>query len=737
MTPRQTIAHYRITSKLGQGGMGEVWRASDTKLNREVAIKVLPPAFADDVDRMARFTREAQVLASLNHPNIAAIYGVENCALVMELVPGPTLAERIAHGPMPPEEALRIARQIAEALEYAHGHGIVHRDLKPANIKITPEGRVKVLDFGLAKVQAGNESDATMTATSAGVILGTAAYMSPEQAAGKPADARSDIFSLGLVLYEMLSGQRAFPEETGISAMAAILHKDPRPLRELAPQVPVELERLVGHCLAKSQAARFPTMAAVRLALDEPARTVAPARETAVAVLPFTNLSADKENEYFSDGLAEEILNALSQLPGLRVIARAPAFAFRGREHAIAEIAEKLQVTHVLHGSMRRAGNRIRVTATLINAADEAQLWSERYDREMRDIFDIQDEIAQAIVEKLKVKLGGKAGQPLVKRYTHNLEAHSLYLKGNFHIYRFTAEDMEKGKAYLEQAVTLEPGHGPAWVQLADYYIASAHLGAGLPLDLWPQAQDCARKALEADPELAEAQAVAGILDAITEYRWEAGLNRLDTAMRLNPASARTHFWRGRVLFSFGKTEEAIAMLRRAVDLDPVSTLYREHLADIYVLSGEPGHALEHAGFSLEIDPLYGVGQVLLGEIYSLMGRHEEGIALLEKGRKATPGEFHPVGALGFAYIRAGRREGAERFLAELLETRRARYVSATAVAMTALSLDEVETALAEIERAFRECDPNLQYVIRSQYLAAVRDEPRFREVLRKMNLDL
>jgi serine/threonine-protein kinase len=735
MSPGLSVAHYRISAKLGQGGMGEVWRATDTKLNRNVAIKILRETFAQDPDRLARFTREAQVLASLSHPNIAAIFGVEERALVMELVDGPTLAERIAQGPLPVRETLSVARQIAEALEYAHEHGVIHRDLKPANIKITPEGRVKVLDFGLAKIQPGTESDATLTATSAGVIVGTAAYMSPEQAGGRPADARSDIFSFGLVLYEMLSGQRAFAEETGISAMAAILHKEPRPLRELAPQLPVELERVICRCLAKSPANRYATMAALRLALEEGGKPAAQPKETSIAVLPFTNLSADRENEYFSDGLAEEVLNALAQLPGLRVIARASAFAFRGREHAIAEIAEKLRVTTVLHGSMRRAGNRIRVTATLINASDEAQLWSERYDREMRDIFDIQDEIAQAIVEKLKVQLGAKAGQPLMKRYTENLEAHSLYLKGNFHLYRFTKEDMEKGRTCLEQAVALEPGHAPAWVQVADYYIAAAHLGLALPLELWPKASDAARKALEADPDLAEAQAVVGILEAIREYRWEAGLSRLEKAVRLNPASARSHFWLGRVLFALHRNNEALAALRRAVDLDPVSTLYREHLADMYLLDGRPEQAAEHARFVLEVDPLYGIAAALLGEAYSLMGRREEAIPIMEEGRQRAPGEFHPFGALGWAYVRAGRRADAERLLAELKEESRRRYVAPTTVAMTALALDDVETAFREIERALREADPNLQYVLYSDYFAPLRGDARYVEIRRRMKL--
>ena len=451
MNPKISIAHYRITAKLGEGGMGEVWRATDTKLNRDVAVKILPDAFAQNPDRLARFAREARVLALLNHPNIAAIYGVEDRALIMELVEGPTLAERIATGPIPIEEVLCFAKQIGEALEYAHGHGIIHRDLKPANIKVGI--RVKVLDFGLAKMQAPAESEATVTAaTQTGVILGTAAYMSPEQAAGRPTDARSDVFSFGLLLYEMLSGRRAFFEETPTLTLAAILHSEPRPLRELVPCVPAELDSIVTRCLAKDPSARFQSMGLVLRAVKDLAPPVAPLQGASIAVLPFTNLSADKENEYFSDGLAEEILNALSQVEGLRVAARSSSFYFKGKAVEISEIAAKLRVANVLEGSVRRAGNRVRVTVQLVDVNNGFHLWSERYDRQIEDLFDVQDQIAQAITERFKVTLGSG-----VKRSTQNLEAYELYLKGRHYWHQRLPATVRLAIQCFEDAIKARP----------------------------------------------------------------------------------------------------------------------------------------------------------------------------------------------------------------------------------------------------------------------------------------
>ena len=718
LQPGARLGPYEILAPLGAGGMGVVYKARDTRLDRTVAIKTL------DEKHMQRFEREARAIAALNHPHICALYDIGPDYLVMEYIEGSPLK-----GPLPVAEAVRLALQIADALAAAHAKGITHRDLKPGNILVNAAG-MKLLDFGLAKFEQHAEAaDSTVTQTQAGTVLGTAAYMSPEQASGTPADARSDIFSFGAVLYEALSGRRAFHGETALTTMAAVLHKEPEPL-----EAPAELVRIVKRCLRKAPAERFQSAAELRSALAN-VKIVPAAEQPSIAVLPFANLSADKENEYFSDGLAEEILNALTQLPGLRVIARASAFAFRGREHAIAEIGEKLKVASVLHGSVRRSGNRIRVNAQLINVSDESQLWSERYDRELRDVFDIQDEIAQAIVEKLKVKLGTKAGQPLVKRYTENPEAHSLYLKGNFHLYRLTPEDTEKGREYLEQAVALEPGYASAWFQLADYHIARSFFSYGSPLEEWPKALQAARKAVTADKDFAEAHAALSFLEAMSEYRWIQALSGFETALRLNPACARTYFWRAWVFHCLGRAERAVADARRAVELDPLFTLFHHAVALCYLSAGQCDKAVEQSLQILDIDPNYAIGMAVLGEAYSLMGRHEEAIALLEKARNLLPVGYFVLGFLGWVYVRGGRPADAERLLAELEEKRRRQYFSAGTLALVALAVGHVEAAFAWMDTAIRERDPNLPELIRTLQFQPLHADPRYQDILRRMNL--
>ena len=714
------LGPYQIVSLIGKGGMGEVYRARDTRLGRDVAVKVSGEKFTD------RFQREARAVAALNHPHICTLYDVGPNFLVMEYLEGAPLK-----GPLAEAEAIRLASQITEALEAAHVKGIVHRDLKPANIFVTRFG-AKLLDFGLAKqaISLSGETDATFTLTEIGTVLGTPSYMSPEQAQGEPADERSDVFSFGLVLYELLAGKRAFTGETAVAILSALIHKDPAPL-----QASPVLARIVHRCLRKSPAERYQSISEVKAALAE-AKEAPGAEQPSIAVLPFANLSSDKENEYFSDGLAEEILNALTHLPGLRVVARASAFAFRGREHAIAEIGEKLSVASVLHGSVRRSGNRIRISAQLISVRDESQLWSERYDREMRDVFDIQDEIAQAIVEKLKVKLGTKSGQPLVKRYTENPEAHSLYLKGNFHLYHLSAGEMEKGKAYLEQAVALEPGYAPAWVQLADYYIANCFFGQAPPREIWPKAKEAAQKAVAADPEFADAQAAMGFVTAVSEYKWKEAIERLDAALKLNPSSARTHFWRGQILLHLGRSQEAWDSAQRAVDLDPLFVLYRHAVTWYCLIRGEYERAADHALQMLEIDPNYFIALTQLGEAYCRTGRFEEGIALLEKAMQNASENFAmTTGFLSWAYVATGRRADAERILAGLEEKSRRQYVPATTRAFVTLGLGDVTGAWKWIEQAVEDRDPNLIYVITWPNFQPLRADARYQSLMRRMNL--
>src|SRR5579864_2515192 len=519
------LGPYEILAPIGAGGMGDVYRARDPRLNRDVAIKVSAAEFSE------RFEREAKSIAALNHPNICQVYDVGPNYLVMEFIEGAPL-----HGPLPLDEALRHAVQIANALSAAHAKGITHRDLKPANILVTAHG-IKLLDFGLVLLSRDGDGRATDTTASIGMtqpgtILGTAAYMSPEQAEAKAVDARSDIFSFGSVLYEMLSGRRAFTGDSAIAIMAAILHKEPEPL-----QAPPALQSILIRCLRKSPADRFPSIVQVKealLAITSGVGTLVE-RVPSIAVLPFANMSADKENEYFSDGLAEEILNLLSKIPSLKVIARTSSFAFRGKEQDITTIAEALRVQNILEGSVRRSGNRIRVTAQLIHADDGTHLWSERYDRDMTDVFAIQDEIGQAISEALKLRLAPRAK-------TVNIEAYQNYLKGQYHFLRFTPESLAKAKEFFEQALSIDPNYASAYSGLAVYYYTLATFGMKPAGEVAPLVKSAAEKALAADPSNSEAHSVLASIAAMFDYDWKAAEQHFRKAMAAEPVSPMVRF---------------------------------------------------------------------------------------------------------------------------------------------------------------------------------------------------
>ncbi len=614
------LAHYEITSHLGTGGMGDVYQARDSKLGRRVAIKLLPEAFAHDVERVARFEREARVLASLNHPNIAAIYGVEESGgrrfLVMELVPGETLAERIKRGPMAVEESVGIATQITEALEAAHEKGIVHRDLKPANIKVTPDGKVKVLDFGLAKVRDAEDtalSDAPtkVTISAPGLIMGTVAYMSPEQVKGEEVDARSDIFSFGLMLYEMLTGRCAFSKDSKSETMAAILRDEPAALN-----APPNVSAIVHRCLRKPRASRFQTANEVRAALEQ-VSTMPKLTAPSIAVLPFANMSRDADDEYFSDGLAEEIINLLAHLPGLKVTARTSAFAFRGKEQDITGIAEALKVRTVLEGSVRRAGSRIRVTVQLINAEDGYHLWSERYDRELTDIFAVQDEIAAAVAEALQVKLSVQPGA--LRRHMPRLPAYEALLKGRHHFVKFTQESFARSKDYFEQAIALDPDFALPYSDLA-WYFRSLAITGGMPAQTaMPKAREAARKALKIDPSLPEAHAILGAVAAEYDYDWKEAEREFSLAMTHDTVAPMVRSLYSRCyLVGAGRYGEAVQQMERALKDDPVSTYSWFGLALCRFIAGEDEEAV--AGFlqALELDENFSAANGWLSICYGL-----------------------------------------------------------------------------------------------------------------------
>jgi len=669
LTSGTRIGPYEILSPLGAGGMGEVYRARDTKLKRDVAIKVLPEAFARDPNRVARFQREAEVLATLNHPNIAAVYGFEEAAgvsgIVLELVEGATLAERLeglrAEGSgLEIDDAIEIAVQIAEALEAAHARGIVHRDLKPANIKITPAGKVKVLDFGLAKLTQDAPTDdvqTLMATTQAGMLLGTAAYMAPEQANGGPTDARSDIFSFGVVLYEALSGRRAFGGDSVLDTLNAVVHREPASLESPASGI-------VKRCLEKQPSQRFPTMADVKTALLKvrEQRSERSQASPSIAVLPFANMSRDADDEYFSDGLAEEIINALAQMPGLKVIARTSAFAFKGKNEDIRKIADTLGVTTVLEGSVRRAGTRLRVTAQLIQASDGTHLWSQRYDREMSDIFAVQDEIAAAIAGALQLKLS-----PAPERRMPTLPAYEAYLQYRSYQWKFTPEAAQRSKECLERALALDPDFALPYVGLADYHLALAAVGAIRSDEAMPRARELAQRALALDPDLPDAHAMLGIIAGHYDYDRAEAERRFRLATAREPLSPHLREWyAGFWLFSTGRAEEARQQMARVIEEDPLCQMWHYMSALVLQGLGLNDEALALDRMAVELDPQFWLGWMQLGLGYAVCGRHAEALPCAETAYAAAPWSPYTIGVMAGACANAGRTEEAEPLLARL-----------------------------------------------------------------------
>ncbi len=726
------LGPYEVVALLGAGGMGEVYRARDTKLRRDVALKVLPPDLVIDRDRARRFTREAQVLASLNHPHIGAIYGLEDStevhALVLELIEGPTLAERIRRSPIGTEEVLEIARQIAAALKAAHGKGIIHRDLKPANIKIAPGGVVKVLDFGLAKVTAPDApGQLTVTAeTEAGAILGTVAYMSPEQARGAPVDARTDIWAFGCILFELLTGRPPFARATAAETLAAILERE-ADMSGLPSSTPAPVRALLRRCLQKDRTRRPDDLAA---ALEEIGDARAGDLDASIAVLPFANLSADKENEYFSDGLTEEIINLLARVSGLKVTARTSSFAFRGKEDDIRTIAEVLGVRTILEGGVRRAANRIRVTVQLINAADGCQLWSERYDRELADVFAIQDEIAEAIGAALKTRL--TAAPPAHARYTPNLPAYDAFLKGHYWLASMTPESLARSQEYFEKAIALDRGYAMAHVGAATSLLLRATYEMQPAHDALPQARVAATRALELDPLLPEARVVLGVISVVYDYDWSEADRQFRHALAREPISPYVRATYGAYyLLALGRFDEAAEETAAALGQDPLNLLWRHHLAWALVWSGRDGSAFAEADRMLQIDDAFFLAHVDRTLVHFTCGRLDEAIASGERLCAIAPWSGFATGLVAGLLELAGR--SADEKIAELRAT--APYQQSFGFLIFHLVTSNLDEAAGWAARCIDQRLPALVYILRSGLAVALRSSARWPPLARTMNL--
>jgi serine/threonine-protein kinase len=713
------LGPYEILSCLGTGGMGEVWKARDTRLGRVVAIKRLTAQHSE------RFAREARAIAALNHPHICQIYDVGTDYLVLEYVEGRTL-----RGPLPVKECVRLALQIASALTAAHRHGILHRDLKPANVIVTAGGSpdqpaAKLLDFGLAKVMTTDaDASRTVDGTVEGTVVGTAAYMSPEQAEGKPLDARSDIFSFGAVLYEMLSGTRAFAGDTFAQVVSAVLRDDPPPLR----QCPFALDRLVRRCLSKDPAHRFQTMPEVNAFLE----TVS-ARpdddQPSVAVLPFANMSGDKDQEYFSDGLAEEIITALTHVPGLKVTARTSAFAFRGKEQDITKIAEALRVRTVLEGSVRRAGNRIRVTAQLINAEDGYHLWTERYDREMADAFAIQDEIAQAIAGALQVKL---VGTPADRQYTPKFPAYEALLQGRYHLFKISPQSWTRAREYFERAIALDPAYAEAHAYLALGYFFMGMNGI-LPLrEVAHLVRAGAQKALDLKPSEAGPRFILGGIAAAYDYDWKAAAEHFDAALAATPVVPNARWaYASFYLNTFGRFHDAAATMQIEVEQDPLNAPSRAILANHLLHAGMYAEAMAEAQKAVELDQNHWLGYTEVAEIFIATGQFAEAVTAGEHAYRVAPWHSMPTGVLAAALVRVGESDRAQSLIRQMGD----RPIPVWGRILFHLLCSEVDAAADWYERAIEERDPFAVVFASVPYGKALRESPRWPKLATMMNL--
>jgi TolB-like protein/predicted Ser/Thr protein kinase len=783
----QTFGHYRVLERLGAGGMGVVYRAHDEQLDRDVAIKVLPAGSFHDPSARARLLREARTASKLNHPHICTIHEVGEADgqayIAMELVEGQPLSARLAGGALPVEQVLRYGLQLADAVAHAHQRGIIHRDLKSANVIITPEGRAKVLDFGLAKRLSSEDlAEATTqtmdSLTGPGTVVGTLAYMAPEQLRGQPADARSDVWALGVVLYEMAAGQRPFQGQTGFELSSAILNQPSPPLPPGpggAP--PAELRAVIERCLEKEPAQRYQRSEEVRAAL-EAVQSGAPlpawpawkyalwrrrwlALATALviivavlaaldvgglrgrllggaaapqfrslAVLPVANLSGDPQQEYFTDGMTDALITDLSKIGALKVISRTSVMQYKGVKKPLPEIARDLKVDTILEASVVREASRVRVTAQLIEAATDRHLWAESYEREFSSILALQSEVARAVARTIRARLRPQEETRLAGARPVNPATYEAYLKGMFHLNKSTPADIQKGMAYLHEAVEKDPADPLAYAGLALGYIEIAH-GADPTEDALQRAKAAARTALKLDDTLAETLVANGVVKGYYDWNWEEAQRDIQRALDINPSLAEAYYHRSWFHALFGRMKEAIEDHKRAQELDPFNPYMTAWLGELYRWERRYDEAAAEALKSIKMDPKFPAGHYVLGVVYQDQGKYDQAIAAIQKAAEADPDWRW---ALGPTYVAAGRSDEARKLLAELNRQK--------VIPWTAFWRVPIYAALGENDEAFRWLNYKQQHawvpwvrVWHGPGFERLRNDPRFPAQLRRMNL--
>ena len=734
------VGRYTIMKLIGSGGMGDVYLAEDTELNRKAALKFQSGSDSVDPALKGHFIQEAQLAASLNHPNIVTIYEVgeyrDRPFIAMEYVDGDTLQELIDSEELPLENSIDAVIQICDGLSEAHRAGLVHQDIKPSNIFIDKSGRVRILDFGLARIEGGIRLSSSVSP------IGTISYMSPEQAKGEKIDNRSDIFSVGVILYRLLSGRLPFAGNYEAAILYTIVYQKPAPLTDYNDNIPQGFVRIVDKALEKNPQARYQKIEELRDAIinvhdskEVVHNIVDNLHSPSIAILQFSDLSPQKDQEYFCDGMADEIINALAGIDGLRVASRTATLQFKGQEHNIRKIGQLLSVDAILEGSVRLAGDKVRITVQLVNVDDGYYLWSEKYDRDMSDLFAIQDEISQSVAEKLMIRLKRDISGPHIKRYTENLEAYDLYLRGRYFWNRRYEGGLQRSMEYFQQAIEHDPTYALAYAGLADSFNICAFYNFMSPLDACPRAKAAAARAVELDPNLAEAHTALAWATTFFDWNWPEAEKIFHSALELNPNYATAHHYYALYLLAMSRMDEGLIHMQRALELDPLSLIICTSVGAAYYFNRDHQESIIRHQKALELDPNFPLAHAYLAGPLVCLGKHDEAIIECRKAGALSGGSNYAAAFLGYTYGISGQEDKAVELLKMLLDLGEKGYVSAHLISLIYIGLNNKDNAFKWLKKACDERDNWLVWLKIHPVFDSLRSDSRFTDLLERVGL--